>query len=98
MRLNMYSVYDRLMQVYLTPFYARADVEAVRQMRNSMQDPQMAKSPLVTNPKDYDLAKVGVFDDETGLITSIGPQILMPIVKIGSVETFEVDAPAGVQS
>lgn len=66
MRLHLYSIYDRLMGVYLAPFVARGDVEALRQIRNTLTDSRTSATPLVTNPGDYDLYYMSSFDDETG--------------------------------
>lgn len=84
MKLKLYSVRDRLMNVYLAPFVARADIEAVRQIKSSMDDPQLAKSPLVTNPADYDLCLVGEFDDETGILQASKPEILFSLDSLRS--------------
>lgn len=71
MKLKLYSLFDREMNVYLQPFSARADVDALRQVRNSLSDPQLAKSPMVTNPSDYLLVCVAFFDDETGIVDRV---------------------------
>lgn len=68
MRIRLYSVKDRLLGVYLSPFPARADLEARRQIMNSMRDPAMANQPLVTNPADYELYYLATLDDETGSV------------------------------
>lgn len=93
MKIRLYSIKDRLLGAFLAPFCARADVEAVRQLRATMQDPQMAKSGLVTSPQDYDLYYVGTFDDETGAI-DLGnnpypvhaPVLILPLTKINATE------------
>lgn len=69
MRLRFYSVFDRLMGIYIAPFVARADVEACRQLKASLEDPQMAKSAIVQSPRDYTLYYVGTFNDETGEVS-----------------------------
>lgn len=92
MKIRLYSIKDRLLGAFLSPFAARADVEAVRQLRATMQDPQMAKSGLVTTPTDYDLYYVGTFEDETGLLhnesgASTGlPVLILPLSKINAIE------------
>lgn len=98
MKIRLYSIKDRLLGAYLAPFSARADVEAVRQLRASMQDPSMAKSQLVLAPQDYSLHYVGTFDDETGLlfddqtVTDIStgklrlPQLVIELSKINASE------------
>lgn len=84
MKLRLYSVYDKLMGVYLNPFPARADVEATRQLKASMDDPQLSKTGIVTNPGDYDLVHIATFDDETGIIESAGskPTVLLSLAKL----------------
>lgn len=76
MRLRLYSIRDRLAGVFLTPFPARADVEAVRQITASFADPQFRQTPVFQNPKDFDLMFVGEFDDESGEISPASPKLL----------------------
>ena len=94
MRLYLYSIHDKLMNVYLAPFVARADVEAVRQISASLDDPQMAKSALNQTPSDYDLCIVGEFNDETGCLNEDDdialqcyPRIVKAISEIRTVRT-----------
>ena len=68
MNLNLYSIYDRKMNVYLTPFPARGDVDAKRQVSASFADAGIKSTPAGQNPEDFDLVKLGTFDDETGVI------------------------------
>lgn len=86
MKIRLYSIHDRLLKAFLSPFAARADVEAVRQLRATMQDPQMAKTGLVTTPQDYDLYYVATFDDETGVMQSDRPELVLPLSKINAAE------------
>lgn len=69
MKFSLYSVHDVKLGVYLAPFPARNDVEASRQIANSMADPQLAKSPMVTNPEDFSLVRIANFDDESGNVS-----------------------------
>ena len=83
MKLRLYSIRDRLMGVYLSPFPSRADVEAVRQVAAAFSDPQMRQTPIVSSPKDYDLCYLGDFDDETGVLHSASTaQILKNLADI----------------
>lgn len=66
MRLRLYSIRDKLLGVYLSPFVARAHIEAVRQLKASLSDPAMAGSGIAQSPGDYELCYVSTFDDETG--------------------------------
>jgi len=69
MNLNLYSIYDRKMNIYLTPFPSRGDVDAKRQVVSSFGDASMRATPAYQNPQDFDLVKIGAFDDESGRIT-----------------------------
>lgn len=61
---NMYSIYDKKAAFYLTPFFMRNDAEAQRVVQQSlMHEPQ---SPVSTTPEDYQLCRIGSFDDTTG--------------------------------
>jgi hypothetical protein len=86
MKIRLYSIKDRLLGAFLAPFSARADVEAVRQLRASMQDPSLAKSQLVLCPQDYDLYYVATFDDETGQLDGTRPDLVLPLTKINATE------------
>lgn len=79
MLFNLYSLKDKLMGVYLTPFTARGDVDACRQISNAIKDPQMANQALVTNPSDYEIVSCGVFDDESGTIHSQTPTVIKQV-------------------
>ena len=82
MKLNLYSIHDRLMGVYLAPFPARGDVDACRQIAGTLKDPQMAQAAIVVSPQDYDLACVAVFDDETGEMTSQRPTVVKRVAEL----------------
>lgn len=69
---KLYSIYDRAVGVYLTPFPARGDIDALRQVKASFKDPSMAETPVMKNPMDFSLVRLGEFDDETGVVSRIG--------------------------
>lgn len=63
---QIYSIYDKKASFYLTPFVMHNDEEAVRALVTTMASaPEL---PLATNPEDYQLAKIGNFDDSTSEI------------------------------
>lgn len=85
MRLRLFSIHDRLLGVYLAPFVARAEVEAIRNVKSTMSDPQMVNQPLVTNAQDYALVCLGFFDDVTGAILQDeegGPGFPVEVVRL----------------
>lgn len=93
MRIRLYSVKDRLLGVYLAPFASRADVEAVRQIKATLKDPQMAGSSMLQSPKDFDLCYVATLDDETGQVfeevDAAGPAPAV-VVNIGKLLDSEI--------
>jgi len=66
MRIGMYSLHDIKMGLFLAPFAARNDVEAGRQIKAAMSDPQMRNADFVLSPGDFTLSQRGIYDDETG--------------------------------
>ena len=65
MKQNMYSVYDRIAQVYTAPVHLLSDEVAIRVMKNCVHNPEHNYS---LNPEDYALYKVGEFDDNLGQV------------------------------
>lgn len=70
MRLRLYSIKDRLSGVYLTPFPARADIDAIRQMLSSLNNPELKDTPLNVHRDDFELVYLATMEDETGEIFS----------------------------
>lgn len=83
MKLHLYSVHDKLLGVYLAPFASRADIEAIRQMKATLSDPQMKGSSLLQNPQDFDLCHVGSFDDENGHVVGYYDNPPLVVTNIG---------------
>lgn len=67
MLLEIFSIKDKIINTYKTPFYAINRNEAIRLVRNAASD---TNSLLHKNPEDFELYAVGIFDDETGKITT----------------------------
>lgn len=68
MKLILFALYDRESKVYLAPFPARSDVDAVRNLKDGFRNPQMRETPVGQHPEDFSLCKLGYFDDESGEI------------------------------
>lgn len=66
MKLILFALYDVKTGVYLSPFPARNHVDAVRNLKDGFRNPQMRETPVGQNPQDFDLYKLGYFDDESG--------------------------------
>ena len=62
-----YAVYDRKAEMYMPPFLEVKDGTAIR----ALQDAIASKDhPFAKHPEDFSLFQLGVFDDETGMITA----------------------------
>lgn len=66
MKIQVYSIFDRVASAYNTPFYFQNDLLAVRTFNNLKEDP---KTTVGKNPDDFSLHHIGEFDDEEGVIT-----------------------------
>ena len=63
MKMNLYSVHDKIAGVWNLPMYFMNDAVAQRTMENCVANPE---HPYGLNPEDYELWLVGVYDDTTG--------------------------------
>ena len=61
---SMYSVLDNLTGKYFAPVMMMNDEEAKRQFKGQVNNIQLWKD----NPSDFDLWKLGTFEEETGMI------------------------------
>ncbi len=65
MKANIYTVYDKVVEAFLMPFYSKNDRSAIR----ALTKPIMTDGhEFNVSPLDYDLYFIGVFDDLTGQI------------------------------
>lgn len=64
MFIRMYSIFDRVSQIYSEPFSAPNNAAALRAFSNAQNIPDTA---LFMNPADFQLHFLGVFDNATGL-------------------------------
>lgn len=88
MVLNVYSMFDRLEGAHRSLVTSRSDASAVRTFCEEMvkyRDSMVSKSVSV-NLEDYELHKLGTFDDETGVLTSLSHYEVMPL-NYGSVDS-----------
>lgn len=96
MKLKLFSIYDVKSGVYLAPFPARGDVDAVRNVKDGLRNPQMRETPIGQNPKDFELHELAMFDDESGEITKSPRPVL--VVRIGDLAAFAAEEARGTGS
>lgn len=66
--LKVFTIYDSKAETYLIPFYARANGEAIRTFINMAKDDT---HPVGQNPEDYTLFRIGMFDQEKGIVAGL---------------------------
>lgn len=71
MKHGMYSVYDTKSKTWQNPFYAINDAIAERMIGDAVDDPQTL---LSKHPSDFQMYKVGEFDDQEGVIFAHPPE------------------------
>lgn len=63
MILKVYSIYDSVVGAYLQPFFCRSEAEAVRMVKQAVNDPS---TNFHKHNADFCLAFHGDYDDATG--------------------------------
>lgn len=67
MRLVAYTVFDTASGVYQRPFFMHADGEARRIFADLCAD---AEHPVGKHPEDYSLFRIGMYDDNKGVLSA----------------------------
>lgn len=65
MKLYCYSVFDKQVSAFMTPFFCRTDGEAARSFQDACSD---GKHQFCLHPEDYFLARLGYVSDDTGAL------------------------------
>lgn len=65
---KIFSVYDKKVGAFMTPFFSRSKGEAVRSFTDACSDGQ---HQFVKHPEDYVLMALGEYDDQTGSIIAV---------------------------
>ena len=71
MKLLIFSVYDKAVGAYITPFYARAKGEAVRSFTTAVNE---SSHEFHKHSLDYVLMYLGEYDDGSGTFACVEPQ------------------------
>lgn len=70
MILEVFSVYDKAVNAYMQPFYARSKGEAIRSFTELVNDKSTNPGKY---PTDFDLMYLGQYDDNSALFSGSGP-------------------------
>ena len=63
---NIYSIYDKVSQIYAPPFIELTDGTAIRACTDLLQRPEL---PFGKYPKDYHLARIGRWVEAEGFVS-----------------------------
>jgi len=63
MNVNVYSVYDKVAELYTTPMFFNNDQAAMRAFKEAISDKQHSMNK---SPEDYVMCAIGFWNDETG--------------------------------
>lgn len=64
--INIYAIFDTAIQSFGgNPFYQRTNAAAVRDVKGAMEQQD---HPFAKNPEDFELHKLGTYNEETGEI------------------------------
>jgi hypothetical protein len=67
MNLNVYAIYDKLQQTFMTPMFQHNDGTMLRMIQQAVNDKE---SYIYKNPQDYSIYQIGEWNDKgelTGL-------------------------------
>lgn len=70
------SVKDTAAQAFGRPVFVPAIAVAVRSFRDEVNKPGSSED-LARHPEDFELYELGSFDDSTGVISVVGPSLVV---------------------
>jgi len=73
---NIYSIYDKVSEIYAPPFIELTDGTAIRACTDLLQRPEL---PFGKYPKDYHLARIGRWVEAEGFVS---PTEMTTIIEI----------------
>lgn len=79
MELNIYSMFDKLDGCHKALVTHRSDARAVRTFIEEMDSFSRRNENVKVDLNDYELHKLGTYDDVTGVITPITPFEVLPL-------------------
>lgn len=92
MRLHVFSVFDKAVQAYLQPFYARSAGEAIRSFAELAND---VGTNVARHPADFVLYRLGEFDDNSGFFECGEPQRIVGAHEV--VKDLVMPSDAGIE-
>ena len=85
--LNMYSIYDRKSESYLSPNFSVSDGVLIRDFRVFLRKPG---NMFAEFPEDYEIRKIGVFYTKEGVVQPCEP---VPVMSFDEIMKLDLDNP-----
>lgn len=74
---HIYAVKDLAIQAFGNCFLTRAPGEAMRSFQDEVNSTDKKNSAVAAHPEDYELYKIGEYDDELGIIkANLQPELV----------------------
>lgn len=84
MKRNLYSVYDNVADVYADPFTDSNDGTAIRKIQDLFL--QQADHIFVRHPDNFELQKVGTWDDQEGKAAYATKSCIIKFIELTNTE------------
>jgi len=86
MKLQIFALYDKKALAYVDVFHFPQIGQAIRQVEDLLK----TQHPLAKHPADYDLYKLGEFDDVSGSILpqDPGPQFIQTALSLSTTQAI----------
>jgi hypothetical protein len=77
---TIYALKDTAVQAFNTPMFMRSQGEMLRALQDEVNTDK-TKSALAAHPEDYELYRLGEYNEDTGAITPEQPAVLIARAK-----------------
>lgn len=78
MKYLMFSIFDKKVGAYLPPLFLHNEIDAKRSVMVATE----TDNNLRRFPEDYQLVRIGDFDDQTGVVTCHAPVVLYEVTDL----------------
>lgn len=75
MQMLVIAIYDRAAGAYGQPFYSTTPSHATRSFADAVARPD-PDNVMHRHPDDFELYKLGTYDDQTGIFTTHAPELI----------------------
>lgn len=74
---HIYALHDLKSEAFLPPWTAATQGLAFRSLADVVNGAPNPGDPVVTHPEDFELYRIGLFDEQTGAIVAVEKPVLV---------------------